>query len=676
MPRADDIMLTAEELRLRQVKRRRILLIVVALVLVIATVIFARHPIAGAIKAWQSRRHAARVESLLEKQQWTDARNEALAAYQLQPNEPEAIRAVARYLSRTRQHQALEFWEQLAKQQALTREDLRDEATVLLVSGEIERATPVVKSLIDRKDAGPSDWFLATQLALQKSSAPDAQRALNKIFDSHATNERETLQAALLELQATNLNDPKVAEQQQANAWSRIKKLAEGKTETALSALVLLAQRTLGGTRAVASQESTGATDAIQKSEIGSQRSEDGEQKSEVSGRARSPSAPQLDSGSPPTSDLRPLTSGGDIAQAIEAHPLAKAPQKFVALDLQMHADPSQKEACIERAITQWKDTDVSSLVVLATWLNGHGEFQRALDTIPLERSLHDRNLFLARLDALGALGRWSEIKQLLNSERFPLDPVIQQMYLARSSAQLGEKTAAENNWQRALEAAGGDVDKLLQLGNYAEKNGMLDVAEHAYDSAVSQTAKLRDAQQGRLRIAQAQRDTRKIHTVLAEMLKLWPNDTAIQNDEAYTRLLLISSPQSQVEGRKEEVENGDQKSDGPAAPTSDLGPLTSDQELTEIEKLAEELVRREPASLPHRTLLALALLKQERPVAALDVYANINVTQNALSPSALAVHAAVLAANDHLDDARNEIQQLRPDQLLPEEQALISTLL
>ena len=73
--------------------------------------------------------------------------------------------------------------------------------------------------------------------------------------------------------------------------------------------------------------------------------------------------------------------------------------------------------------------------------------------------------------------------------------------------------------------------------------------------------------------------------------------------------------------------------------------------------------------------MLALALLKQHRPVAALDVYSKINVTQNALSPSALAVHAAVLAANDHRDDARNEIQQVRVDQLLPEEQALTADL-
>jgi len=148
------------------------------------------------------------------------------------------------------------------------------------------------------------------------------------------------------------------------------------------------------------------------------------------------------------------------------------------------------------------------------------------------------------------------------------------------------------------------------------------------------------------LRLAQASRETKKIHAVLAEMLKIWPKDRAIQNDEAYTRLLLLNNNR-----------NGEAR-------------MTNDEELIAIEELAEELVQREPSSLPHRTLLALARLKQGRPVAALEAYRNVQASPNVSSPSALAVHAAVLAANDRRDDARKQIQQAPLDQLLPEEQA------
>ena len=196
----------------------------------------------------------------------------------------------------------------------------------------------------------------------------------------------------------------------------------------------------------------------------------------------------------------------------------------------------------IQSAIDRWKDADTKSLVALATWLNGKGEYQRELDTIPLERAVQDRDLFLQRLDAFGALGRWDKIKQALNSESFPLDPMIAHMYLARCNAQLGEKTAADNNWQRALESAGGDASKLLTLADYAEKNGATTIAAKAYGTAIETAPKLRAAWQGQLRLAQATRDTKEIHAVLANMLKIWPNDPAIQNDEGYLRLLLATA--------------------------------------------------------------------------------------------------------------------------------------
>jgi tetratricopeptide (TPR) repeat protein len=601
MARSDNLMLTAEELRLHRRQRRRII-VVIALALLLALVgIFAGHPISGAIKSCQARRHAARVSALLEQQRWTDARDEAVAAYQLRPNEPQALRAVARYLSRTRQQQALDFWEQLEREQPLPRDDLRDEATIALMSGETARAEDAVKSLLARKDAGAPDWFLAAQLALQKGNRDEVQNYLQKILDTPLASEREQVQAAAGQLAIASDNDRAKA-RRQASALARLKKLSHGSTETALDALVVLAQHALSN-----STEGTGSLPS-----------------SKITGAA---------AGVPPI-------RLPELAHALENHPLARAPQKLLALDLIAHDDPAQYNAAIVRALADWKDADPTSLAALATWLNFKGEYQKTIDTIPLGKALQTRELFLQHLDALGALGRWGEIKRLLESEKFPLDPVVQRMYLARCYAKLGEKTAAENNWQRALEAAENDVQKLLTVADYAEKNGTNEIAESAYDAAVASMPKLRAAQEGRLRLAQASRATKRIHAVLADMLKVWPNNTAIQNDEAYARLLLLPDD------------------------------ISSSDELLSIEHLAEELVQREPASLPHRTLLALARLKQHRPFAALEVYGNLELVPNAFSPSAVAVHAAVLAANDRRDDARHEIKQAPLDKLLPEEQA------
>ena len=281
------------------------------------------------------------------------------------------------------------------------------------------------------------------------------------------------------------------------------------------------------------------------------------------------------------------------------------------------------------------------------------------LQAIHLQKGLTSRELFLQYLDALGGLDRWSEVKQILESDRYPLDPVVQHMYLARCNAQLGEKTAAENNWQRALEAAGGDIGKLMTLADYAEKNGIMDVAQSAFDATVNEAPKLRVAQQGRLRIAQRSRDTKKIHAVLAEMLKVWPDDAAVENDEGYTRLLLLSSKAAKVSDQKSDLRE----------------PLTNNEELITLSTLAEKLVEKNPHSMPHRTFLALARLKQNRAADAFAVYDNITVAPDAVTPSALAVRAAVLAANGRTEEARREARQIKIETLLPEEKRLIDRL-
>jgi hypothetical protein len=620
-------MLTAEEIRQRDQRRRRILVIAGLLLLFLAAAIVGLRPTLGAIKAWQARRHAYQSFAFLDQGKWIDARNEALAAYQLRSTEPQALRAVARYLSRTRQQEALDFWRLLQARQSLTREDRRDEATIAIISGDLPRASAAVDALLanDGKDASPRDWLLAAQLALQRGAPSEAEAALQHVHGG-AASLREQLLSALLELQSVGGTD----QQKQSDAWQRISKLAEGKDDVSLDALMLLAQRVLSD-----------ATRGYPLPDNSSQ--EDKERRDQ-----------------PLTNNRDQITS--ELAQRLASHPLSQPPQKLLALDLQLHLDPSRYEELVAKGIADWKDGEPAAMAALARWLNSKGQYQLVLDTFPLAQALQNRDLLLQHLDALGALSRWDDIRKLLEYEKYPLDPVVQQMYLARCYAQMEQKAGAENSWRRAIEAAGNDPQKLIILANYAEKNGALPVAETAYNSAASFMPRLRMAQEGRLRMAQANRDTKKIHAVLADMLRFWPNDTAVQNDEAYTRLLLMQ--QSQVNGYPLSVngkENGENKE-----------PITDNQELITIEQLAAKLVAREPASLPHRTLLALARLKQQRPAAALEVYANIQVAPNALSLSALAVHAAVLRANGHLDDAKTEEDQIKIDNLLPEEAALL----
>ena len=585
-----DLIISPEEAQLALRKRRIIVIGSLVLVLAILFGMFGRRPAGHAIRGWQAQRHAQKAFAFINKEQWDDARSEAMAAFQLSPGEPEALRAVARYLTRTHSIEALDFWKALSKKTSLTRVDVRDEAMIAIIAGDIALADSTVRELTG-SNAEPADWLLAAQLAMQKNQPDEAKLYLAKIVADSRATESEQFRAALLQLTLA-ANNPS----ERANALTRLEKLAAGKTATSLDALVILANNTLS-----ASVDSSDST----------------------------------------------RNEAGRLASALENHPLAKAKHELLAFDLRIHADPTQREQLIARATAHWKDSDPDDCLDLTRWLNSKGEFQRVIDNISLEKAMQSSELFLRHLDALGGLGRWKEIEQQLRSGKFPLDPSLEAMYLARCNSQLGEQTASENNWQRALEAAQGDARKLMTLAQYAEQNKETEIAEVAYNNAAANTPRLRLAWDGRLRLAQASRDTKKIHAVLANMLVLWPDDLAIQNDEAYTRLLLSS----------------------PAAPETR-------RQAAAIEKLAEKLIERDPQSLPHRSLLALALLRQERAEDALKVYSQLRVKQDVVSGSALAVHAAILAATANLENAKTEAAQIKREQLLPEEQALVESLL
>src|SRR6266446_3394243 len=324
MARCDDILLTAEELRLRKRKRRRSLAIVIVLVLAVVATFFGARPAGSAIKAWQARRHAQRAFAYINNEQWNDAQKEAIAAYQLWPSEPQSLRAVARFLSRVRQPEALDFWKQLQNRQSLTREDRRDEVSIALVGNDLSVAELALNDLLTRKDspASAADWLLAAHVAQQKNQTNEARKFAQKVLDDSRADERTQFQAVLLTLAIAT---PENADASSIGAaWARLKKLADGKTKTALAALVVLAQHALSR---------PGGTGVPSNSLV------------------PSPSKKKDDTHDGGQAQVAPPN---DLVRALENHPLAKTAHKLLALDLQMQADATQREALISRAIADW----------------------------------------------------------------------------------------------------------------------------------------------------------------------------------------------------------------------------------------------------------------------------------------------------------------------------------
>src|SRR4029077_9494339 len=212
---------------------------------------------------------------------------------------------------------------------------------------------------------------------------------------------------------------------------------------------------------------------------------------------------------------------------------------KLLALELRARQDPALADQYVTDAVQRFGNATSQAqlyqgsaepadetLVALAGWATKIGRPAKTLEVLPQARASQRQDLFLQYLNALGGLQRWNEIKDCLISERFPIEPVLQHMYLAIAQTHLGSATGATNEWQRALEVAKTPA-KLSALANYAEQNSANDIADAAYAGAIKIEPKDREAYTGRLRLALAAGKSAGAQTIAAEITKLWPDDAA-----------------------------------------------------------------------------------------------------------------------------------------------------
>jgi tetratricopeptide (TPR) repeat protein len=627
---------------------------------------FAAPSIGGAIKAWQSRRVAREAFALIDQKKWNEANAKARDALLLRPTEPEAWRAAARYLSRTGQAaQALDWWKQLDDEHRVTIEDRREFVGAALIAGDIPIAAKQVEALMaQRAGPEPHDILLAGQVAARQSDPVLAVDYAERVLADKRTKPYDILSAATLILSVTSpYSEP------YASAWKQIEDVARDPTiPGSLDALAVLANE-----QALPPMLPTGGSASLSLESSAAPSPTSAPQGTAVSpgavasAEAASP-PPEVSLGSSPqsgetvsltlTATPPPAPAGRtmsltEVANALENHPDARPYHKLLALEVRARQDPILIDQYVADAVERFgnaarlaqvyeggADQADETLAALAGWLNKVGRPAKTLEVLPQARASQKQDLFLHYLNALAALQRWNQIKDLLSSERFAIEPVLQHMYFAVAQTHLGSATGATNEWQRALDVAN-TAEKSLALAKYAEQNAVNDIADAAYAETIKIAPKNREAYTGRLRVALAAGRTAEAQTIASQIAQLWPDDANARNQDAYLRLLLGAS--------------------GDAAEA--------------VEREAELLVRKEPRNWLARATLGLARLRLGRNKEAMAAIREPRVT-GVEPPGPLAVRAAILAANGYEEGARSDAHNLGSEHLLPEERALIAPLL
>ena len=576
-----------------------------------------------------------RRSTLIEQGKWGDANAKARDAYLLRPTEPESWRAIARLASRTNQWSAaLEWWKNVDEAHRLTVEDRRDYIGAALGAGEVTLAAKQVQVLLAQRAPAASDLMWAGQVASRQSDPVLALDYAERVLADKRAKPYEIASAATLVLSLTSPSSQLYAE-----AWKRIEDVArDPKNPASLGALVLLANEqavppipAIGSNTSLSlesppAQSPTPATEGAASAEATAAKAAVSPGAAAAGGEGGSPPPGiSLDSTPQPTPatqsvdavtlDLAPTspsTPAGrtmtlkEVADALENHPNGRPSHKLLALEVRARQDPALTDQYVADAVERFgnaarlaqtyqggADLADETLLALATLLNKIGRPAKTLEVLPEAHAIQRQDLFLQYVNALVALQRWSEVKDLFLSEHSAVDPMVQHMYLAVAQVRLGSATAATNEWQRALQVAN-TPEKLLTLATNAEQNSAPDIADAAYSEAIKTAPTTnRAAYAGRLRLALAAGKTAQAQTIAAEIAQMWPDDAAARNQDVYLRLLLGAS--------------------GDAAEAA--------------ERDAQVLVAKEPGNWQARATLGLACLRLGRNKEAMAAFQGLRVT-------------------------------------------------
>ncbi|NDC00864.1 MAG: hypothetical protein EBZ83_05530 [Verrucomicrobia bacterium] len=308
-----------------------------------------------------------------------------------------------------------------------------------------------------------------------------------------------------------------------------------------------------------------------------------------------------------------------EIIRLLEDAPRPTAADFFLAKTLALELRPDWRGAILEDARRRWMAGNEEEQTALADFLLRHGDAEGVLG-IPASRK---GRLFLLRLDALARLQRWTTIREELQ---------------ARAAQELRELSMADLRWKQAMAKAAGNPQKLEFLAKFAEKSGNLGMAADAYRAMTRFPAIAVPGYLGLIRIAEKKADTRQLRDLMAELSRQLPADPAPKNDLAYLNLLF-----------QEKVDDS--------------------------LRVSEELVAALPERPAYRTTLALAYLRKNQPEKALAAYPQTGIDWSSALPGWQAVHAAVLAANGQMEQARKLAASIPWERLKPEERDLIRTL-
>lgn len=233
----------------------------------------------------------------------------------------------------------------------------------------------------------------------------------------------------------------------------------------------------------------------------------------------------------------------GVLMRLINAHPQKSEETRFVVLSGLLRCRPELRRETVQTEVARMKKLDSEQLRPGLAWLLREKEAQSVVELRPRDFFIKSAGLVEVYLQALGALGRWEDVEQMLTRPAgMPVSSAFVSYWRAMAVRKLDDDIVrVRQHLASVYEGSGRGRDGPLaaSAAALAEEAGVWDVAAQLYEglaenqpkAALPMLEKVRD-------MALRNHDTDKVLSVTARLLALRPENHVYGIDDLYMHLL------------------------------------------------------------------------------------------------------------------------------------------
>jgi len=328
-----------------------------------------------------------------------------------------------------------------------------------------------------------------------------------------------------------------------------------------------------------------------------------------------------------------------ELLKLVPTSPSVTINDHLLAAQLEMLADPSQKDSVLQKLTALYQNADRSSMLTLARWMNAKGYHAETIRFAGEVKPRVDTEWLLIVMDAKGALGLWKELTSMLDSPAGEGIPDgVRYLFQARLATIKGDKSAADDAWIGVSTSL--HIEKpetLAYIAGYEEQIGATAEATKTYREMANRDKTRRAALIALIRISPSTTPAANMIPLYEELVSSAPDLTDAAGDLNYLKLLV-------------------------------------GEDILGVSQDAERLLSAQPNSLARISVAALARFKRGNLKEALAIYDGKSIDWGSAEYPWRLIRSVLLRAAGETSEADHLSATLDMSKLRPEEYALLKS--